>query len=52
MEESEFQWLGVSVEKLEADVKRCVRTEERHWCENAAKLRAVEQRVTNYNEFR
>ena len=38
--------------KLEAEVQQTVVAEERYWRENDTKIRAVEQRVASYDEFR
>ena len=38
--------------KLEAEVRQTVINDERYWRENDAKIRAVEQRVPTYDDFR
>lgn len=38
--------------KLEKEVQNAVVNEERYWRENDAKIRAVEQRVPTYDNFR
>ncbi|BFZ21847.1 hypothetical protein BsWGS_24886 [Bradybaena similaris] len=38
--------------KLEKEIKNAVVSEERYWQENDAKIRAVEQRVPTYDDFR
>ncbi len=50
--EGHLQSLGLNVDRLETDLRKAVRHEERHWNENDAKLRAVQQRVATYDEFR
>ncbi|VDD77402.1 unnamed protein product [Mesocestoides corti] len=50
--ESHLKSLDLSVDRLESDLQRAVRHEERHWKENDAKLRAVHQKVATYDEFR
>ncbi|VDL96968.1 unnamed protein product [Schistocephalus solidus] len=50
--ESQLRSLGLDIGRLEADLKQAVRYEERHWNENDAKIRAVEQRVPTYEDFR
>ncbi|EUB56299.1 Coiled-coil domain-containing protein [Echinococcus granulosus] len=52
MEESHLKSIGLSIDALEKDLKRSVREEQRHWHENDAKLRAVQQKVATYEEFR
>ncbi|VDK37958.1 unnamed protein product [Taenia asiatica] len=52
MEESHLKSIGLNIDALETDLKRSVREEQRHWHENDAKLRAVEQKVATYDEFR
>lgn len=51
-EEGHLKSLGLSVERLETDLHSAVRSEQRHWTENDAKLRAVHQKVATYDEFR
>nr|VZH89063.1 unnamed protein product [Spirometra erinaceieuropaei] len=50
--DSQLRSLGLNIGRLESDLKRAVRYEERHWNENDAKIRAVEQRVPTYEDFR
>uniref|UniRef100_A0A0V0J9P2 Coiled-coil domain-containing protein 103 n=1 Tax=Schistocephalus solidus TaxID=70667 RepID=A0A0V0J9P2_SCHSO len=50
--ESQLRSLGLDIGRLENDLKQAVRYEERHWNENDAKIRAVEQRVPTYEDFR
>lgn len=38
--------------KLEKEIQNAVVSEERYWQENDAKIRAVEQRVPTYDDFR
>nr|CDS28586.1 coiled coil domain containing protein 103 [Hymenolepis microstoma] len=52
MKESHLKSLGLDVDRLESELKRSVRLEERRWHENDAKLRAVEQKVATYDEFK
>lgn len=52
MKESHLKSLGLDVDRLESELKQSVRHEERRWHENDAKLRAVEQKVATYEEFR
>ncbi|KAM3173657.1 hypothetical protein ACTXT7_012106 [Hymenolepis weldensis] len=52
MKESHLKSLGLDVDRLESELKQSVRHEERRWRENDAKLRAVEQKVGTYDEFR
>ncbi|VDL19663.1 unnamed protein product [Hymenolepis diminuta] len=52
MKESHLKSLGLDVDRLESELKQSVRHEERRWHENDAKLRAVEQKVATYDEFR
>lgn len=52
MEGSHLKSIGLNIDALEADLKRSVREEQRHWHENDAKLRAVQQKVATYEEFR
>ncbi|KAL5109578.1 hypothetical protein TcWFU_010259 [Taenia crassiceps] len=52
MEESHLKSIGLNIDALETDLKRSVREEQRHWHENDAKLRAVQQKVATYEEFR
>ncbi|VDM16067.1 unnamed protein product [Hydatigera taeniaeformis] len=52
MEESHLKSIGLNIDALEVDLKRSVREEQRHWHENDAKLRAVQQKVATYEEFR
>ena len=52
MTEGHLKSLGLNIDKLETELHRSVREEERHWHENDAKLRAVQQKVATYDEFR
>ncbi|KAM7535056.1 hypothetical protein Aperf_G00000104057 [Anoplocephala perfoliata] len=52
MDENHLRSLGLNVDRLEAELQQSVRQEQRHWHENDAKLRAVEQKVATYDEFR
>ena len=51
-QEGHLKSLGLNVDKLETELQQSVRAEERHWHENEAKLRAVQQKVATYEEFR
>lgn len=42
----------INIEKLQNHVKNEILLEEKYWRENSAKLRAVEQRVATYEDFR
>ena len=44
--------LNIDVEKLQNQVKKEVLAEQKYWRENDAKLRAIEQRVPTYEDFR
>ncbi|VDN96397.1 unnamed protein product [Rodentolepis nana] len=52
MKDSHLKSLGLDVERLEYELRQSVRLEERRWHENDAKLRAVEQKVATYDEFK
>ena len=49
---SDDQIMRVNVEKLQNQVRRECLAEEKYWRENDAKLRAIEQRVPTYDDFR
>ena len=44
--------LNIDVEKLQNQVQKEVLAEQKYWRENDAKLRAIEQRVPTYEDFR
>ena len=43
---------SINFEKLEAQLSTAVDADEKYWRENDAKLRAVNQKVATYEEFR
>jgi coiled-coil domain-containing protein 103 len=44
--------IDIDFNKLENEVRKAVNADEKYWRENGAKLRAVEQRVPTYEDFR
>ena len=42
----------IDFNKLERELEAAVESDERYWRENDAKMRAVEQRVETYEQFR
>lgn len=44
--------MNINKEQIQNQVKREILLEEKYWRENSAKLRAVEQRVPTYEDFR
>lgn len=44
--------LVIDIEKIQQQVKKEVLAEEKYWRENDAKLRAIDQRVPTYEDFR
>ena len=42
----------VDFDKLELELANAVEADQRYWRENDAKLRAVQQKVATYDEFR
>lgn len=43
---------SVDFKELEKELRECIKEDERYWRENNAKLKAVDQRVASYDEFR
>lgn len=42
----------INFDKLEKEVQKAVKADEKYWRENSAKFRAIEQRVPTYEDFR
>jgi hypothetical protein len=49
---SDDQRIHINFEKLENEVKSAINADEKYWRENSTKLRAIEQRVGTYEDFR
>ncbi len=42
----------IDFDKLELELHAAVEADQRYWCQNDAKFRAVHQKVASYEEFR
>ena len=42
----------IDFEILETELQNAIQEDFKYWCENSAKLRAINQKVSSYNEFR